>query len=417
MISLIDGNNFYVSCERVFNPKLRNKPVVVLSNNDGCVVSRSDEAKKLGIKMGQPFFEIKPFIKKHDIKYFSSNYSLYGDMSARIIKTLEQFSPEIEMYSIDEAFIDLSHVSQEKLHEFGWKIKNTVYQHTGIPCGIGISFTKSLAKVANKIAKKSAKAKGVLALYEQSHITEALKRTEIGDLWGIGRKYAKKLKENGVNSALEYRNLEIDWLRKNLTINGVHLAQELHGISCLDLELFHEPKKSITVSRSFGRAQSDFNDIFSALANHTAVACRKLRQEGLEAQYFCIYLATSYHKENFFSDSINIRLPYYTSFTPEYLKYGLIALKKIFKENKMYKKCGILLFDLKSKSTLPSHLFDFRNLEQENALISTIDQINNRNGASSINFADLFINKNWTPQRAHVSKKYTTNLNELILAR
>ncbi len=309
MISLIDGNNFYVSCERVFNPKLRNKPVVVLSNNDGCVVSRSDEAKKLGIKMGQPFFEIKPFIKKHDIKYFSSNYSLYGDMSARIIKTLEQFSPEIEMYSIDEAFIDLSHVSQEKLHEFGWKIKNTVYQHTGIPCGIGISFTKSLAKVANKIAKKSAKAKGVLALYEQSHITEALKRTEIGDLWGIGRKYAKKLKENGVNSALEYRNLEIDWLRKNLTINGVHLAQELHGISCLDLELFHEPKKSITVSRSFGRTQSDFNDIFSALANHTAVACRKLRQEGLEAQYFCIYLATSYHKENFFSDSINIRLP------------------------------------------------------------------------------------------------------------
>jgi len=251
MILLIDGNNFYVSCERVFNPKLRNKPVVVLSNNDGAIVSRSNEAKALGIKMGQPFFEIKDLIKKHDIKYFSSNYALYGDISSRIMKILNQFSPEVEVYSIDEAFIDVSHVKLQKLNEFGWEIKNTIYQNTGIPCGIGISYTKSLAKVANKIAKKSIKANGVLALYEQRHIDEALRRTEINDIWGIGRKYAKKLKENNINFASDFIIQEEDLIRKNFTINGLNILRELKGIPCIELELFHEPKQSITVSRSF----------------------------------------------------------------------------------------------------------------------------------------------------------------------
>lgn len=200
MIALIDGNNFYVSCERVFNPKLRNKPVVILSNNDGAIVSRSNEAKVFGIKMGQPFFEIKDLIKKHDVKYFSSNYALYGDISSRMMKTLEKYSPNIEIYSIDEAFIDINidvapHQIQDKLNKFGWEIKNTIYKHTGIPCGVGISFTKSLAKIANKIAKKSLKANGVLALIEKRHIDEALRRTEIGDVWGIEENMQKNSKK------------------------------------------------------------------------------------------------------------------------------------------------------------------------------------------------------------------------------
>ncbi|APJ03046.1 Y-family DNA polymerase [Silvanigrella aquatica] len=414
MIALIDGNNFYVSCERVFNPKLRNKPVVILSNNDGAIVSRSNEAKALGIKMGQPFFEIKELIKKHDIKYFSSNYTLYGDISSRIMKTLNQFSPEVEVYSIDEAFIDLSHVNCEKLNEFGWKMKNTIYQNTGIPCGIGISFTKSLAKIANKIAKKSIKANGVLVLHEQRHIDLALKMTEVGDIWGIGRRYAKKLKENNINFVNEFIEQDEFWIRKHFTINGLNILKELRGIPCIELELFHEPKQSITVSRSFGKSLTQFDDIYAALAHHVGIACRKLRKENLEAQYFCTYLCTSYHKEDFYSDSLNVRMPYYSAYTPDFLKYAKAALKKIFKENKDYKKCGILLFDLREKSLIPSNLFDQRDLKKENSIVSVVDKLNNLKGMSTINFGDLFENNEWKTKRCNVSNRYTTNWNELV---
>ncbi len=414
MIALIDGNNFYVSCERVFNPKLRNKPVVVLSNNDGAIVSRSNEAKALGIKMGQAFFEIKDLIKKHDIQYFSSNYELYGDMSARLMKCLEAFSPDVEVYSIDEAFMDLSHIPKQKLNEMGWKIKNTVYQNTGIQCGVGISFTKSLSKIANKIAKKSLKANGVLALYEQKHIEEALKRTEVKDIWGIGYQYSKKLNEFGVFFANQFIELDEFFLRKHFTIQGLNMARELKGVPCIELQLFSEPKKSITVSRSFGNSVKNREDIFGALANHIVIACKKLRQEQLEAQYFTVYLSTSYHKGDFYSESINIRLPYYSCYTPDYLKFAKLALIKIFKENKEYKKCGIVLFDLKQRSFLPSNLFDFREIQKESMITSVVDKINDLNGMFTINFADSFDKKTWIAKRGFVSKKFSTNINELI---
>lgn len=414
MIALIDGNNFYVSCERVFNPKLRNKPVIILSNNDGAIVSRSNEAKALGIKMGQPFFEIKDLIKKHDIKYFSSNYTLYGDMSSRIMNILNQFSPEVEVYSIDEAFFDVSHIKEENLNEFGWKIKNTIYQNTGIPCGVGISFTKSLAKVANKIAKKSLKANGVLALTKDNHILEALKRTEIGDVWGIGRQYAKKLKDIGVNFASDYISQDEQLILKNFTITGLNIHKELRKIPCSDLELFREQRKSLVVSRSFGKSLSKFDDIYGALALHVSVACAKLRMENLEAQYFCVYLSTNFHKDNFLSASLNVRMPYYSSYTPDFLKYARAALKSIFKENKDYKKCGIVLFDLKEKSFLPSNLFDRRDLKREYQLISTIDEINMENGMSTINFADSFLSQEGKPKRCNISNRYTTKWSEIL---
>ena len=414
MIALIDGNNFYVSCERVFNPKLRNKPVVVLSNNDGAIVSRSNEAKALGIKMGQPFFEIKNLIKKYDIQYFSSNYELYGDMSSRIMKCLQAFSPEVEVYSIDEAFIDLSHIPIQKLNEIGWKIKNTIYQNTGIHCGVGISYTKSLAKVANKIAKKSLKANGVLVLCEPKHIDAALKRTEIKHIWGIGSQYTKKLNDFGVFFANEFIQLEDLFLKKQFTIQGLNIARELRGIPCLDLQIFSQPKKSITVSRSFGNSVQNREDIFAALANHIMIACKKLRQEKLEAQYFTVYLSTSYHKANYDSQSINVRLPYYSCYTPDYLRFAKAALFKIFKENKDYKKCGIVLFDLKPKSLLPSNLFDYRDINKQNALIDIVDKINHLKGMSTIFFADAFDKKGWKAKRGFVSNRCTTNVNELI---
>lgn len=414
MIALIDGNNFYVSCERVFNPKLRNKPVIVLSNNDGAIVSRSNEAKALGIKMGQPFFEVKDLIRKHDIKYFSSNYALYGDMSSRIMKTLNQFSPEVEIYSIDEAFIDISHILNENLNEYGWKIKNTIYQSTGIPCGVGISFTKSLAKVANKIAKKSTKANGVLALYQDKYINEALRRIEVEDIWGIGRRYAKKLKESNIYFANQFIEQEELWIQKYFTINGLKIYSELKGIPSIDLELFHEPKQSITVSRSFGKYLTNFEDIFSALAHHVGMACGKLRQENLEAHYFSVYLCTSYHKVDFCSDSLNVQMPYYSSYTPDFLKYAKAALQRIFKENKEYKKCGIVFFDLREKSLIPSNLFDQRNLGRENSLTSIVDHLNEYYGNSVLNFVDMFENQEWKANRCNVSARYTTRWDELI---
>ncbi|WGL60616.1 Y-family DNA polymerase [Pigmentibacter sp. JX0631] len=414
MIALVDGNNFYVSCERVFNPKLNNKPVVVLSNNDGAIVSRSAEAKALGIRMGQPFFEIKDLIKKHNIQYLSSNYELYGDMSARLMKILEYFSPEVEIYSIDEAFFCLSHIPQDKLTEVGWKIKNTIYQNIGIPCGIGISSTKSLAKVANKIAKKSQKAKGVLALYQEKHVAEALRNFKVDDLWGIGWQYSKKLQQMGVFTAEQFLQLEEVFLRKHFTIQGVYLARELQGISCLNLQLMSEPRKSIVVSRSFGTSIYNLQDIFSALANHIEIACRKLREQQLEAQYFSVYLSTSYHKENFYSQALNVRLPYYSNFTPHFLQLAQIALQKIFKSNKEYKKCGIVLFDLQKQSLSPSNLFDYRNREKEKRILEVMDTINLINGRSKIHFADAYDKKQWLAKRNFVSKRYTTQINELL---
>lgn len=414
MIALVDGNNFYVSCERVFNPRLRHKPVVVLSNNDGAIVSRSDEAKALGIRMGQPFFEIKDLIKKHDIQYLSSNYELYGDMSARMMKLLEGFSPVVEIYSIDEAFFCLNHISQDKLTEFAWKIKNTIYQNIGIPCGIGISSTKSLAKVANKIAKKSAKAKGVLVLSQEKHLSEALRRFNVADLWGIGWQYAKKLQQMGIVTAQQFFQLEEDFLRKHFTIQGVYLARELKGIVCLNLQLAVEPRKSIVVSRSFGNSISNLEDIFSALANHLEIACCKLREQNLEAQYFSVYLNTSYHKEKFSSQTATILLPYYSNYTPTFLQFAYTALQKIFKPNTEYKKCGVVLFDLQPQSVSPSNLFDYRDREKENRILEVLDNINRANGRNKIQFADSYNKDKWLGKRNFVSKRYTTHINELL---
>lgn len=414
MLALVDGNNFYVSCERVFNPKLKHKPVVVLSNNDGAIVSRSLEAKALGIRMGQPFFEIKNLIKKYDVQYLSSNYELYGDMSMRMMKLLEQFSPEVEVYSIDEAFLSLSHVPKEKLIEVGWKIKNTIYKNIGIPCGIGISSTKSLAKVANKIAKKSYKAKGMLVLCENKHILEALRLFAVEDIWGVGWQYAKKLKQAGITTAEEFKALDESYLRKHFTIQGVYIARELKGISCLNLQLIQELRKSIVVSRSFGMSLLSLEDIFSALANHISIACCKLREQGLEAQYFSVYLSTSYHKANFYSQSLTVRLPYYSNYTPIFLFYARPALEKVFKLNKEYKKCGVILFDLKQTTLCPSNLFDCRDRKKELKIMQVADTINNLNGRNAIFFADALDKKYWASKRNFVSKRYTTHLNEIL---
>jgi len=288
-----DCNNFYVSCERVFNPKLAQKPVVVLSNNDGCVVARSNEAKALGIKMGVPAFKISNLIKTHKIQTFSSNYALYGDMSQRIMNTLAGFTPDIEIYSIDEAFLDLSQCKRYNLTDYGHKIRSTIKQWTGIPVSIGIAETKTLAKIANKIAKKSVKAEGVLNLTASHYQNRALEITDVEDVWGIGRSYSRFLKKYGIHNALQLRDADDNFIKKKMGITGVRLLQELRGVSCYALEHSPSPKKGITVPRTFKNSIESLDDLKEAVATYVSIGAEKLRKERSVAGVLMVFLKAS----------------------------------------------------------------------------------------------------------------------------
>ncbi len=268
VFGLVDCNNFYVSCERVFNPALEGRPVIVLSNNDGCAVARSNEAKALGIKMGAPAFQLRDLIGKHQIQVFSSNYALYGDMSRRVMRSLSEFTPEIEIYSIDEAFLDLSGFRHCDLTDYGHRIRSTVKQWTGIPVSIGIAETKTLAKIANRIAKKSQRAKSVLDLTHSPFQDRALEITDVADVWGIGRRYAHFLKQNGIHTALQLRDADDTFIKHKMGVTGTRLLQELRGVSCYALEQSPPRKKGITVSRSFKHAIQSLDELKEAIATY-----------------------------------------------------------------------------------------------------------------------------------------------------
>ena len=279
MYALVDCNNFYVSCERLFNPGLEGKPVIVLSNNDGCAVSRSDEAKALGIEMATPAFLIKDLIQKNNVAVFSSNYTLYGDISERVMKTLESFVPRLELYSIDEAFLDMHDLDYTDLLELGLKIKNTVKKNVGIPVCVGIAPTKTLAKMANRYAKKYRKNIGVHWAANDQLIEEMLRVTEVGDIWGIGRQYALFLKRNGFNTALDFISAPEEWIRKNMTVVVQRLFNELKGIPAIQWEFATPAKKNICTSKSFGKLQTNKEDIKEAISNYAANCALKLRQQ------------------------------------------------------------------------------------------------------------------------------------------
>ena len=272
-IALVDCNSFYVSCERLFNPSIIKKPVVVLSSNDGCVISRSTEAKTLGIKMGEPYFKVEKIIKKNDVKIFSSNYSLYGDISRRVMKTLKQFSPQIEIYSIDEAFLNLSSVKNEDLFEHGNKIRNTVLKWTGIPASIGIATTKTLSKVANHIAKKEKS--GIINLINSKQIDKILSEININDVWGVGRQLTKFYVKNGIHTAYQLKNTHNNWIKKNTNVLGSRTAMELKGISCVSLGTHQEKRKNCCVSRSFGRKVTKLEELSESITTHCLNAAEK----------------------------------------------------------------------------------------------------------------------------------------------
>lgn len=411
-IALIDCNSFYVSCERLFKPKLLNKPVVVLSNNDGCVISRSNEAKALGIKMGEPFFKVKDLVSKHKVFVFSSNYALYGDLSRRVMKILKTFSPNVEIYSIDEAFLDLSFVEENKTEELAKEIRNRILKWTGIPTSVGISNTKTLSKVANHIAKKNNT--GVMYL-DPKYSDEYLKKFEIQDIWGVGRQLTKFFIKNNILTAFDLKNVSNTWIKKSTNVLSAKTVMELRGVPCIDLLPHSEKRKSCCVSRSFGRKVSNLEELKEAITAHSLNATEKIRTDEQITRSITVFIRTSpFNKDKrYYSNSHTIELPIDTNNSLEIVKYALEALDKIYKPGYLYQKAGIILSKLKDADKFERNLLTPIIEKDLKKLMNAIDLTNTKYGRYSISLAQAGINKSWKMRRQHSSKIDTASFYDL----
>jgi len=402
-IALIDCNSFYVSCERLFNPKIRKKPVVVLSNNDGCIISRSNEAKVLGIKMGEPYFKEKDIIVKNNVQVFSSNYSLYGDISRRVMRTLKRFNSDIEIYSIDEAFLDLSNFPDNEVKNIGHEIRNIVLKWTGIPTSIGIAKTKTLSKVANHIAKK--KQSGVTSFIGIENIDSILEKVEINDVWGVGKQLTKFYHKSGIYNAKQLKNVSNTWIKKSSNVLSSRTAMELRGIPCIDLEATSSKRKSCVVSRSFGQRVENFQELKEAIASYSLNASEKIRSESLVTKSITVFIRTSPFQSRFgyYSNSKTIDFPIATNNSIEIVKAAISSLETIFKNGYRYQKAGVMLSRL-SDSVGGKNLFSSEKDKKINSLMKSIDNTNHRYGRSTLSLASAGVHKRWNTRRQHYSK-------------
>lgn len=411
MFGLLDCNNFYASCERVFNPALNGKPIVVLSNNDGCVIARSNEAKAIGIKMGAPAFQIKDEVLKYDISVFSSNYTLYGDMSGRVMSILTDQVPEIEVYSIDEAFITLDGIND--LQTLGAKIIDKIIRGTGIPVSLGIASTKTLAKLANKFAKKYPAYNRICIIDSDEKRIKALKLAKIGDVWGIGRRQASKLEKINVKTAYDFTQLTGSWVRKNMTVVGERTWKELRGISCIDMESAPPAKKQICTSRSFGKMVTDFETLAEAVATYASTCAKKLRKQKSYALSLMVFIHTNNFREDLpqYWKNIVVKLPVPTSETMEIVHYALSGLKNIFIEGYQYKKAGVIITEISEGAQLG--LFDSIDREKRDKLMQAVDKINGEYN-NHIQLAVQGIGREWKLKQEQLSQRYTTDMNEIL---
>jgi DNA polymerase V len=418
LFALIDCNNFYVSCERLFQPMLQGKPVVVLSNNDSCVIARSDEAKALGIPMGLPAIQLADRLKEHPIEVYSSNYTLYGDLSARVMTTLTQWTPDVEVYSIDEAFLTFSALPRNALTTFGQTIRATVQQWTGIPVSVGIGPTKTLAKLANRLAKRSTEAKGVVILTSPSAIEVTLAQTPIEHIWGIGPGYTRRLKAHEITTALQLSNVNDRWIRQHLGIVGLRIVWELRGISCLPLELCPPPKQSLMVSRSFGRPITTLTEMREAVATYTTRAAEKLRRHQGAAGVLTVFLTTNrFADAPQYASTVTLPLPVATQDTAELISYALRGIEQIFREGYHYTKAGVILTALVPAHQVQTHLFDQTDWERSQRLMAAIDAINMQWGTGTVRYAAVGLRPAWIMRCARRSPRYTTRWEELVVVR
>ena len=404
-IALVDCNSFYVSCERLFNPSIIRKPVIVLSSNDGCVISRSTEAKALDIKMGEPYFKVEKIVKKNDVKVFSSNYSLYGDISRRVMKTLKQFSPRIEIYSIDEAFLDLSSIKNEDLLECGNKIRKTVLKWTGIPTSIGIAVTKTLSKAANYAAKKEKS--GIVNLINSKQIDEILSKININNVWGVGPQLTKFYIKNGIKTAYQLKNMHDSWIKKNTNVFGSRTVMELKGIPCTSLEIYQEKRKNCCVSRSFGRKVTKLEELDESITTHCLNAAEKIRSDNQTTKRITVFIRTSpFQKDkNYYANSKDIDLPIKTNDSIELVRQALIALRYIYREGYKYQKTGIILSKLNDSNIYKKNLFSsINNEEKRKKLMKAIDYTNIKYGRQALSIAQAGLKKKWNIKKQHSSK-------------
>lgn len=418
LFALIDCNNFYVSCERLFRPELHNRPVVVLSNNDGCIIARSNEAKALGIAMATPYFKVREELKRRGVTVFSSNYALYGDLSQRVMTTLREMEPQMEIYSIDEAFVSLADSDACAGAEQATRIRERIARHVGITVSIGIGPSKTLAKVANRIAKKEACRQGIFVFPVEPHKADALLADlAVDEVWGIGRRSGVKLERHGITTALQLKQTNQQWLSKQLTVTGARTALELAGTSCIKLEEAPPARRSILSSRSFKKPVDSLTQLKEAVATYTARAAVKLRARELSSGALQVFIATSRFAKDqpAYADSRTITLPTATCHTPTLISSALQALDTIFRPGLRYQKAGVMLTDLSHRGCRQANLF-MRPAPQATALMSALDHVNRRWGRNTLHYGAEGISKPWAMRRDFKSPAYTTSWQELPLA-
>ncbi len=422
MFGLADCNNFYCSCERVFNPALRTSPVVVLSNNDGCIIARSNEAKALGIDMGAPFYKMKDFLERNKVAVFSSNYTLYGDMSRRVMMLLDHFAPGLTQYSIDEAFIDLSGFGEgEALSSYGRQIVRSVSRGTGIPITLGIAPTKTLAKVASRYGKRFKGYKGCCLIDTEDKRVKAIKGISVADVWGIGRHTAQKLEYYGIHTAWDFTQKSESWVRRVLTVTGVRTWRELRGESCIDIDELPQ-KKSICTSRSFpDNGISELGTLEEAVANFAAACSRKLKEQKSCCRAITVFAYTSRFRTDAPGSAISRTLSFSvpTNDLREIVSKAMTALRSQWDKaaTYFYKKAGVIVSDICPDNAIQTDLFDPIDREKQARLAAAVDAVNRKNGYNTVKTAVQGTDKRWHMKHEHESKRYTTNLNDIIEVR
>ncbi|MCX6230319.1 MAG: Y-family DNA polymerase [Bacteroidetes bacterium] len=416
MFALVDCNNFYASCERVFRPDLNGRPVVVLSNNDGCVIARSNEAKAAGVPMGAPAFEYEELFKKNNVKVFSANFALYGDMSHRVMSILSTFSPDIEIYSIDEAFLKLDGFGHFNLNDYAKDIRYKVTKWTGIPISVGIAPTKSLAKVANRIAKKfPVQTANTYIIDSDEKRIKALKWLSIEDVWGIGRQHTKRLKALNVNTAYDFTQMPDSWIQKHLSVVGLRLKRDLLGFPTLDFEEI-QPKKNIATTRSFEKLYTEYDDLCERVSSFAVSCAEKLRKQQSCCNTMMVFIHTNGYRQDLpqYSRNIILKLPFPTNSAIELSKFAKEGLFRIFKKGFAYKKAGIIVMDLIQEKSIQMNIFENSNVKHI-PLMKAVDHINTRMGQQKVKLASQDIKRMWKMRQEKLSPRYSTNINDIII--
>jgi DNA polymerase V len=416
LLALVDCDNFYVSCERVFQPRLRQRPVVVLSNNDGCIIARSREAKKTGLKMGTPYFKVEKKLKKNDVIIRSSNYSLYGDMARRMRILLENYSPRVETYSIDEYFISLPSASFRNLKNYAQKMRSEIKKQIGLPVSVGIGPTKTLTKIAMEIAKREDE-NPVQNTEDWEDIDLRLREVDIKDVWGIGSAYRKKCREAGINTAFDLKKAPGKWLRENLTVEGLRRKKEIQGLRCLPLEEKAPARKQVVCSRMFGQPSSNYSDLKEAVISYASSAARRLREQNIFAGSIEVFVRSKrYRATRKYANSCEMKFSNPVRSDHQIASKAACCLENIYRKNICYRKCGVILKNLVEDKNVQVNLLEENNCRGEK-IAGLVDGINKTIGKGTLKLLGEGFKQNWAMKRRHLSNHYTTRWEQLPVAK